>query len=206
MTGKEYIQKLQEIYIQNGLKKEWDHLMEIKNGITEENRRLLLEEYPSFPQELIEILEFIDGTYWRKYGNEKVTYFFFGSDVDDGEYPYYLFSFNDIMKNKNSALYMDDLFYYYLKEPDENFGPFVDEKILPCANKLKWINFADCMNNGGTSTLFIDLTPSSKGKKGQIVRYLHDPDELKVIADSFEEFLDFLVYNGMIFIHSDDFL
>lgn len=42
------------------------------------------------------------------------------------------------------------------------------------------------MNNGGTSKLFIDLTPSETGKKGQIVRYLHDPDELKVIADSFK--------------------
>ena len=61
------------------------------------------------------------------------------------------------------------------------------------------------MNNGGTSQLFIDLTPSEKGKKGQIIRYLHDPDELKVIADSFDEFLRILMKNGMIFLHEDDF-
>jgi len=61
------------------------------------------------------------------------------------------------------------------------------------------------MNNGGTSSLYIDLTPSEKGKKGQIVRYLHDPDELKVIADSFEDFLDLLANKGMKFIHTDDF-
>lgn len=205
MTGTEYIEKLQETYIKNGLKEKWNHLMEIKSGITVDNKKLLLQEYPTFPNALLEILECIDGTYWRKYGQEEVTYFFFGSDVDEGEYPYYLFSFDDIMENRESASYMGDLFYYYLNEPDEEFGPFVDERILPEADKLKWINFADCMNNGGTSSLYIDLTPSKKGKKGQIVRYLHDPDELKVIADSFEDFLDLLINNGMKFIRSDDF-
>lgn len=81
----------------------------------------------------------------------------------------------------------------------------MDERILTDADKLNWINFADCMNNGGTSALYIDLMPSEKGKKRQIIRYLHDPDELMVIADSFEEFLNMLVKNRMKFIHEDDF-
>ena len=53
--------------------------------------------------------------------------------------------------------------------------------------------------------VFVDFTPSDKGTFGQIIRFLHDPDELKVIADSFEEFLDMLVENGMKFICGDDF-
>lgn len=72
-------------------------------------------------------------------------------------------------------------------------------------DKLKWLNFSDCMNNGGTSSLYIDFTPSEQGKKGQVIRYLHDPDELQVIADSFDEFLEMLVNNGIQFIHEDDF-
>ncbi len=49
-----------------------------------------------------------------------------------------------------------------------------------------WLHFSDCMNNGGTSQLFIDFFTRARGqKKGQIVRYLHDPDELVVIAESF---------------------
>ncbi len=97
------------------------------------------------------------------------------------------------------------MFYYFLEEPDEIYGPFVDEKIQMNADKLKWLNFSDCMNNGGTSSLFIDFTPSPKGIKGQIIRYLHDPDELKVIANSFDEFLDMLMNNEFKFIHEDDF-
>lgn len=205
MNGKEYMQKLKEAYIRHDLAKEWNHLFDIAHGISEEDKQMLLKEFPEFPTPLMEILETIDGTYHRKYKNEKVTYYFFGSDVDDGEYPYYLFSAKDIIDNKNSASNFEDLFYYCAEEPDDEFGPFVDERILMDADKLKWLNFADCMNNGGTSTLYVDFTPSEKGKKGQIIRFLHDPDELKVIADSFEEFLEMLIDHQFLFIHDDDF-
>ena len=80
-----------------------------------------------------------------------------------------------------------------------------DDRILNDPANLKWLCFSDCMNNGGTSSLYIDFTPSDKGKFGQIIRFLHDPDELKVIADNFEEFLDMLVENGLKFISPDDF-
>lgn len=203
--GIEYIQKLKKAYIKCGFEKEWSHLMDIANGITIENKKELISEFPEIPESLINILEKIDGTYYRKYGNEEVTYYFFGSDVDKGEYPYYLFSAKDILENKDSASNFGDLFYYFLEEPDEIYGPFVDEKIQMNADKLKWLNFSDCMNNGGTSSLFIDFTPSPKGIKGQIIRYLHDPDELKVIANSFDEFLDMLMNNEFKFIHEDDF-
>lgn len=203
--GNTYLEKLGKAYEKCNLKDNWVHLLEIAQGITEADRQMLLKEYPETPKSLIEILEKIDGTYYRQYGNEKVLYYFFGSDVDDGEYPYYLFSFQDIMENKDSAENFADLFYYFLEEPDEEYGPFVDERIQTDVSKLKWLNFSDCMNNGGTSSLYIDFTPSKKGTKGQIIRYLHDPDELQVIADSFDEFLDMLIENDLSFIHEDDF-
>ena len=81
----------------------------------------------------------------------------------------------------------------------------MDERIQTDTSKLKWLNFSDCMNNGGTSSLYIDFTPSEKGIKGQVIRFLHDPDELQVIADSFDEFLDMLIENDFKFIHEDDF-
>ncbi len=58
------------------------------------------------------------------------------------------------------------------------------------------------MNNGGTSSLFIDFTPSEKGTKGQVIRYLHDPDELEVISDSFDGFLEMLIDNQFKFIRA----
>jgi cell wall assembly regulator SMI1 len=59
------------------------------------------------------------------------------------------------------------------------------------------------MNNGGTSQLFIDFSPSADGKKGQVVRFLHDPDEFSVIADSFDAYLKNLMDNEYDFINED---
>jgi len=52
-------------------------------------------------------------------------------------------------------------------------------------------------------TLFIDFSPSEKGVKGQIVRFLHDPDEIGVIADSFDEYLEKLIEYDLDFIFED---
>jgi len=197
MKGIEYINKLEEVYKRSGLEEKWNHLMKIKAGITDENKKLLLEEYPEFPDTLLEILIFIDGTYKRKYGNEEVRYYFFGSDLFNGEYPYYLYSFENIMENKNCGLVFGEL-----DIPAERDEEEVDEKILYDAKERKWIWFADSVNDD--SSLYIDLNPSKKGKRGQILRYKHDPDTIKVIADSFEEFLDFLVNGGMKFVGFDE--
>lgn len=205
ITGKEYIEKLKKAYESCGLLDQWNHLEDIAYGISEEDKQKLLSIYPKTPKALLKILEKIDGTYWRKYGNEEVAYYFFGSDVDDGEYPYYLFSAKQIIEQCDSAINFADLFYYYKEDPDNEYGLFVDDKIQMDCSQLKWLNFADCMNNGGTSSLYIDFTPSKNGTKGQIVRFLHDPDELCVIADSFEEFLQMAIDYDFAFIQEDDF-
>ena len=70
-------------------------------------------------------------------------------------------------------------------------------------DKLDWLHFSDCCNNGGTSQLFIDFSPSAKGKKGQVLRFLHDPDEMMVAADSFDEYLQMLIDNEFDFINED---
>ena len=59
------------------------------------------------------------------------------------------------------------------------------------------------MNNGETSQLFIDFSPSEKRVKGQIVRFLHDPDELIVIANSFNDYFQILMNKGYVFINED---
>ena len=79
----------------------------------------------------------------------------------------------------------------------------IDEKIINDSKKMKWLHFSDCMNNGGTSQLFIDFSPSEKGVKGQIVRFLHDPDEIAVIANSFDEYLEELIEHDLDFIFED---
>lgn len=204
MNGHDYLSALQTAYRQTGQAETWNEMMRLSHGISEAEKQALYAEYPLFPESLMQMLERIDGTYYRAYPDGEVTEYFFGSDVDDGTYPYYLYSFQDIMEHKNCAAFFADLFYDFFVEPDADYGIYVDDRIRNDPEHLKWLRFSDCMNNGGTSSLYIDFTPSEKGTPGQIVRFLHDPDELRVIAESFDAFLDMLVRNGMRFLQAEE--
>lgn len=195
--NEEYINRLKKAYYDNAGKKSWDHFEMVMHGASKEDIKKLKEEYPNVPDSLVKLLEYIDGTYWREYKGEKITFYILGSDID--EYPYYLLSVNQILETKNEA------FDFYGEYVDREFGDDVeiDEKIIDCSDKMKWLHFSDCMNNGGTSQLFIDFSPSEKGNNGQVVRFLHDPDEIQVIADSFDDYLQMLIDNGIDFINED---
>ena len=195
-TVEQYLLGLKNAYFNNGGNETWEHFEKIKHGATKEDIEKLKNVYPDIPDALISLLEYVDGTYWREYAGEEITLYFLGSDVE--EYPYYLLSSKNIIENQNQAV---EYFSDYVERKYDDVK--IDEKITNKADKLKWLHFSDCMNNGGTSTLFIDFSPSEKGKKGQVLRYLHDPDELSVIADSFEDYLKKLIYNEYDFINED---
>ncbi|WP_459476930.1 SMI1/KNR4 family protein [Clostridium saccharoperbutylacetonicum] len=194
-----YLNRLKKAYYDNSGKKSWDHFESIMHGANKEDIKKLKDEYPNVPDSLVKLLEYVDGTYWRKYEGEKIAFYILGSDVN--EYPYYLLSVNQILETKNEA------FDFYAGYVNREFGDDVeiDEKIIDCADNMKWLHFSDCMNNGGTSQLFIDFSASEKGINGQVVRFLHDPDEIQVIADSFDDYLQMLIANEMDFINEDTF-
>ncbi|MFM9402047.1 SMI1/KNR4 family protein [Myroides odoratimimus] len=50
----------------------------------------------------------------------------------------------------------------------------------------------------------MDFSPSDKGKCGQVIRFIHDPDELEVISDSFDEYLELLMEYDYEFIRNED--
>ncbi len=194
--AEQYIAGLEKSYAENQGKESWDHFEKIKHGAAEENIRKLKELYPDIPEALIDLLKYVDGTYWREYSGEKIAFYFLGSDME--EYPYYLLSSGEIIENHDlAARYYKDYIEREYEEVD------VDGKIASTVTDLKWLHFSDCMNNGGTSQLFIDFSPSEKGTKGQIVRFVHDPDELTVIAGSFGEYLNMLMDKGYDFINEE---
>jgi len=191
-----YVIGLKKAYFDNNAKKFWEHFEKIKHGASRENIAKIKEIYPDVPEALINLLEYVDGTYWREYAGEKITFFFLGYDVESYKYPYYLLSSKEIIENQHIATkYYSD----YLERKYDYVE--IDEKITNKAKTVKWLHFSDCMNNGGTSQLFIDFSPSEKGKIGQVVRFLHDPDEFAVIADSFEDYLKLLIDNEYAFIN-----
>lgn len=176
-----------------------DELEELNKacGATKEDIDALRSQYPNCPESLIALLENIDGTYWRKYGEKEIAVCILGSDIE--EYPYYLLSTQQMLESSKEE---EDISYLLEYEDDEDA---VDPKInrdglLPG----QYLHFSDCMNNGGTSRLFIDFNPSDEGVTGQIVRFLHDPDQYEVIANSFDEYLHNLIDSGFDFLDEED--
>lgn len=136
----------------------------------------------------------MDGTYWREYEGEELTFYLLGSDLS--EYPYYLLSAEEMCES--DFQWLED---YINREYEE---VEIDERITDKAEEMDWLHFSDCMNNGGTSKLFLDFSPSSKGTKGQVVRFLHDPDQMAVIAESFEEYLNRLADHDYDFVQEEE--
>lgn len=146
----------------------------------------MLKIFPNCPQALLELLQDINGTYYCQHGKETISVLVLGSDV--GDYPYYLKSVEQIVADYHEK--RETIFERY-KEFLEHVE--IDEKINRHVPLNERLCFADCMNNGGTSSLYIDFSPNEAGQVGQVVRYVHDPDSFAVIASSFEEYLQQLM-------------
>jgi cell wall assembly regulator SMI1 len=202
-----------------GLKAKWDETgdeesaqdFSLTHGATEADLARLRVAYPLCPGALIDLLRRVDGTYYRDYEGNEVSIYLLGSDVEG--YPYYLLSAAEILESVTEPwsgetirdTYGDKLAEWLPagrgSEPGEGY---LDDRIDPDLRRAKWLHFSDCMNNGGTSQLFIDFNTLGGGRVGQVVRFLHDPDSYAVIADGFEEYLQSLIDCGYAFVRGDD--
>jgi hypothetical protein len=72
MDGFTYLNKLEAAYRAKGLGDQWDAMKSVAHGITEEQKAAIIARYPGVPEELLQMLSVIDGTYYREYvpGNE----------------------------------------------------------------------------------------------------------------------------------------
>ncbi len=199
-----YIDGLKIAFERIGAGNEWDKFMNICCGITAEDEMKIRELYPDVPESLIELLRRIDGTYYREYGDKEYCVYLLCTDVSHGEYPYYLYSASDIIEASERDYQSSfDYLFEETRLPKEEQSTECDARIKSDGSPLLWLCFSDCMNNGGTSQIFIDFTPSETGKIGQVIRFLHDPDCLKVVADSFDEYLSWIIENDYPFINEE---
>ena len=200
LTGKAlahtYFDGLKQAYYSYDGQEIWDRFASVVHGADQRDLDRLTALYPDIPESLVELLKLVDGTYYREYPADKVLLYFLGSDYEG--YPYYLLSARQMAETRHQAKEFFD--YFVTREYDDI--P-VDEGVCDDLDKLDWLHFSDCCNNGGTSQLFIDFSPSAKGKKGQVLRFLHDPDEMVVAADSFDEYLQMLIDQDYPFIDED---
>ncbi len=195
-----YLDCLQKAYKRSGHSEQWRHFEQIRQGASAEDFKDLQARFPDVPPSLLALLEYADGTYFKEYAGEKVCLYFLGSDLDDYHYPYYLLSAREMAEShKVSAYYAD-----YINRVFDPEDVLIDAQIIDRADELDWLHFSDCMNNGGTSQLFIDFSPSAQGTKGQIVCTLHDPDEIYVLAASFDDYLQMLIDQQCAFVEEEE--
>ncbi|QIM17502.1 SMI1/KNR4 family protein [Leucobacter coleopterorum] len=212
LTAEHYVSGLKDALTSSESDEASDELAALKlaTGATPEDITKITALYPNCPRTLLDLLRRVDGTYWREYFGQTIAVFFLGSDVY--EYPYYLLSAAQIVESGTDQLFChDSIRDVYGDKLDawlpegrggQPGGGYRDDRIDPDLPRGRRLHFSDCMNNGGTSQLFIDFDPVGEGKVGQIVRYLHDPDSYAVIADSFEEYLQHLMDQGFGFLNA----
>jgi len=167
-------------------------------GASDADLQRLRAQWPQVPDSLVELLSRVDGTHFREYPKGEVCVLMLGSDV--GDYPYYLRSIGQIFEDQQQ---WDDsirsIYEEWLDEEPEILGAGIDGD-LPMNRRLC---FSHCMNNGGTSMLYLDFDPAPGGSVGQVVRYLHDPDSYAVIAPSFDAYLQQLIDRDYSFIDTE---
>lgn len=76
-----YLSGIENAYFDNGAAEDWEHFEKIKQGATKEDIEKIKNVYSNVPDTLIAILEYVDGTYWREYEGEEISFYFLGSDV-----------------------------------------------------------------------------------------------------------------------------
>lgn len=81
----------------------------------------------------------------------------------------------------------------YLAQRAASYGDYQqpeprDPRIQPGWFQPGWLPFAGF--GGGSLLLISDLSPAPAGQPGQIIGFVHDPDEIVYVASSFAEFLE----------------
>lgn len=197
-----YFDGLEQVYNRVAYPEEhyWQGFKNRIHGASDTDIAKLKAKFPLMPQSLIGLLNIVDGTYWREYHGEQIAFYMFGSIPPDFGYPCYLNSCQQMMASDDEFAFLKD---YINRELDPDWGVAIDDKIIDDFSQVHWLHLADCMNNGGTSKLYLDFSPSGTGNMGQVIMYLHDPDELTVIAEGFDEYLQKLVQTDFAFIEDD---
>lgn len=172
-------------HVQHALTEEYREQWDAIEGASEQELAQLLAHYPQCPQTLIALLRKIGGTYHHHYPKGTVSIPILGSDISSG-FIYYLLSCEDMIKERRYSETITERYGEFLSDPEIiEVAPEIDINV-PMS---QWLCFAHCINNGGTSILYLDFSPTKKGTVGQVVRYLHDPDSYVVLAPSFEEYM-----------------
>ena len=149
-------------------------------GATDEDIKNFEEKFGiSLPEDVKELY---------RYKNGSKFFALFPCIIDERDMAFNLMSLEQIEKSKgyfqNKDALLTDFPDYFTKEDIERMK---DERIKPYLFNKKWFPFAEYCDS---CYLMLDFDPGKEGKEGQIICYIHDPDEVVYVTGSLTELVE----------------
>ena len=123
-----------------------------------------------------------------RYKNGSKFFALFPCIIGERDMAFNLMSLEQVEKSKgyfqNKDALSTDFPDYFTKEDIERMK---DERIKPYLFNKKWFPFAEYCDS---CYLMLDFDPRVEGKEGQIICYIHDPDEVIYAAESLTELVE----------------
>ena len=108
--------------------------------------------------------------------------------VDERGMPFCLMSLQEIENTKHYFQNRDALLTEFPEHfTSQDIEKMRDERIKPYLFNKKWIPFAQYCDS---CYLMLDFDPDREGQEGQIICYIHDPDEIIYVAESLTELIE----------------
>ena len=107
--------------------------------------------------------------------------------IDEREMAFCLMSLTEMENKKNYFQNRDALLTEFNEYfTSEDLDKMRNSKIKPYLFNKKWIPFAQYCDS---CYLMLDFDPDKEGKEGQIICYIHDPDEVIYVAEGITELI-----------------
>ena len=123
-----------------------------------------------------------------RYKNGSKFFALFPCIIGKRDMAFNLMSLEQVEKSKgyfqNKDALLTDFPDYFTKEDIERMK---DERIKPYLFNKKWFPFAEYCDS---CYLMLDFDPGKEGKEGQIICYIHDPDEVVYVTGSLTELVE----------------
>ena len=108
--------------------------------------------------------------------------------IDERDMAFCLMSLQGIEKAKKYFQNRDALLTEFPEHfTSEDIEKMKDSRIKPYLFNKKWIPFAEYCDS---CFLLLDFDPDKEGKEGQIICYIHDPDEVIYVAESLTKLIE----------------
>lgn len=108
--------------------------------------------------------------------------------IDERDMAFCLMSLQDVEHTKKYFQNRDALLTEFPEHfTSEDIEKMKDSRIKPYLFNKKWIPFAEYCDS---CFLLLDFDPDKEGKEGQIICYIHDPDEVIYVAESLTKLIE----------------